>query len=552
MPANGTEHPTHHELIAVETFPASNSTATALQSPQVLVVDSSSSLGTPPLVHSTKKQRVSAAAAENESDQSQTSQQAVLDLETFLNEVTSDSEQPSVMKDQPFASLSLTASDAQRATELLWNHHVQKLKTERATEIANQEVTVPKKKNGATITMKYFCKIYHPSNSNTTSVNNNKMPLFIGLHGGGGCPAPINDQQWENHKRIYQCAYQALADQTQEPLLYVAPRAPTNNWNLWHEPHMDLLLDRLIANLTVHYATTTTDSTSSSCTIDTNRVYISGYSAGGDGIYMLAPRMADRWAAASMMAGHPNGVSLRGVYNLPFSLHVGGKDDAYNRNQVAREYKQKLEQWQEQEQEDGYQHIAAQVYDDKGHWLGDVESPFIGWMAQHKRNANPETVVWDSGSARHDRFYWVLRHEPPPKRSGGGEVCVTRSTTTGSSGTTVVTIDLTKCPRPQEVGKLTLRFSDDSNSDNHLDCDNSPVVEIHVREKDDDGSTRQRLLQKEPLCRTIATLRQTLQERGDLNGIYSAQVTVDVSRNEAAATGGSKPKLRGSQKQIAG
>ena len=34
-----------------------------------------------------------------------------------------------------------------------------------------------------------------------------------------------------------------------------------------------------------------------------------GYSAGGDGVYQLAPRMADSWAAAAMMAGHPNGVS---------------------------------------------------------------------------------------------------------------------------------------------------------------------------------------------------------------------------------------------------
>ena len=39
-----------------------------------------------------------------------------------------------------------------------------------------------------------------------------------------------------------------------------------------------------------------------------NKVFISGYSAGGDGIYHLASMMADWLAGAAMMAGHPNGV----------------------------------------------------------------------------------------------------------------------------------------------------------------------------------------------------------------------------------------------------
>lgn len=42
--------------------------------------------------------------------------------------------------------------------------------------------------------------------------------------------------------------------------------------------------------------------------VDPNRVYMTGYSAGGDGVYHLAPMFADWWAGAAMMAGHPNGV----------------------------------------------------------------------------------------------------------------------------------------------------------------------------------------------------------------------------------------------------
>ncbi len=39
--------------------------------------------------------------------------------------------------------------------------------------------------------------------------------------------------------------------------------------------------------------------------VDPNRVYLTGYSAGGDGTYQLAPRMADRFAAAAMMLAIP-------------------------------------------------------------------------------------------------------------------------------------------------------------------------------------------------------------------------------------------------------
>lgn len=45
--------------------------------------------------------------------------------------------------------------------------------------------------------------------------------------------------------------------------------------------------------------------------------------------------MADYWAGAAMMAGHPNGVELYNVRNICFSIQVGGKDDAYNRNSLA-------------------------------------------------------------------------------------------------------------------------------------------------------------------------------------------------------------------------
>ena len=42
--------------------------------------------------------------------------------------------------------------------------------------------------------------------------------------------------------------------------------------------------------------------------VDANKIFMTGYSAGGDGIYHMAPRMADMLAGAAMMTGHPNKV----------------------------------------------------------------------------------------------------------------------------------------------------------------------------------------------------------------------------------------------------
>ena len=48
--------------------------------------------------------------------------------------------------------------------------------------------------------------------------------------------------------------------------------------------------------------------------------------------------MTDLLAGAMMMAGHPNEAEMENMYNMPFSIQVGGKDSAYNRNGLASEY----------------------------------------------------------------------------------------------------------------------------------------------------------------------------------------------------------------------
>lgn len=365
------------------------------------------------------------------------------------------------LADADFANTPLTKADAITARELLWQAHVDVVRTERAAE-AKDRVT-----RAAGKEMRYDYKVFGDKPASGRS-------LWISLHGGGNTSPATNDRQWENQKRLY----------TPAEGIYLAPRAPTNTWNLWHEPHMDRLIDRLIETLVVTEG------------VNPDRVYLLGYSAGGDGVYQLAPRMADRWAAAAMMAGHPNGVSLLSLRNVPFALQVGGEDKAYNRNTVAREYGDMLAQLAAADP-DGYRNFVK-VYDGKKHWMDGEDKVALPWMARFTRDPLPTRVVWHQTGTPHDRSYWLA------VPSGTGKV-----------GTKVVakrdgqTVDVSVA---EGVGRLIVRLDDRS-----ADLDR-PVKVMSAGKELFAGTAK----------RTVGTLARTLSSRGDLRLMFAAEVAVNL------------------------
>lgn len=207
--------------------------------------------------------------------------------------------------------------------------------------------------------------------------------LWISMHGGGRAPASVNDQQWENQIRLYEPAEGIV----------VAPRAPGNTWDLWHRPEVDRLFDRLIESAFIAWG------------VDPNRVFLLGYSAGGDGVYQLAPRMADRFAAASMMAGHPNDSDPLGLRNLPFGLLMGADDSAFDRNAVAEQWRDKLAALREADP-DGYE-AFVRIYPETGHWMRGMDAEAVPWMESFTRDPWPRRIVWRQGNTPHQRFYWL-------------------------------------------------------------------------------------------------------------------------------------------------
>jgi hypothetical protein len=124
--------------------------------------------------------------------------------------------------------------------------------------------------------------------------------------------------------------------------------------------------------------------------------------------------MADRFAAAAMMAGHPNETSPLGLRNLPFAIHVGEKDNGFDRNKVAREWGEKLDKLRADDPE-GYEHVV-ELHAGRPHWMNREDAKAVPWMASHTRNPVPRRVVWKQDDVTHPRLYWLAvdpEHQKP-------------------------------------------------------------------------------------------------------------------------------------------
>jgi len=253
-------------------------------------------------------------------------------------------------------------------------------------------------------------------------------PLFIALHGGGGAPAEVNDGQWE-HMQVY------WRDSV-EAGIYVAPRGVTDNWNLHFDGASYPLYDRLIEDAVVFLGA------------DPDRVYLLGFSAGGDGVYAVSARMPDRFAGACMAAGHNNGLRPDSLAALPFLVQMGEKDEAYGRHESAAEFGGWLDAlaaefpgaythdvwihldglhnrpWKSHDPEPNLYPVLA----DPAAWLAggdrsttEVDSNAVRWLTPHAREARPALVVWDTSHLADTREaaglrYWVDVGDAPEGR----------------------------------------------------------------------------------------------------------------------------------------
>ena len=269
----------------------------------------------------------------------------------------------------------LSLSEAEKIEKNIYNDFKKEIIVTRSDEMEDQVIKLKDKK------IKFDIKHFGEQGEDGWS-------LFISLHGGGGTTESENNRLWNRHKTLYEL----------EDGILFTPRSPSNTWNMWFQSHVDTFFNRIIQNMIAFH------------NVDPNKIYIMGRSAGGDGIYQVAPRMADRFAAAAMSAGHPNDSSPLGLRNTAFTIHMGENDSLYNRNDMAVKWGNDLKKLNEEDPE-GYRYYIK-IYKNKGHWMDNLEASALDWMSDFIRNPYPSKVVWKQGNVLHKRFYW-LRNEDP-------------------------------------------------------------------------------------------------------------------------------------------
>ena len=284
--------------------------------------------------------------------------------------------------------------------------------------------------------------------------------LWISMHGGGGTTHKFNDGQWNNQKRLYQPTEG----------IYVAPRAPWNAWNMWFQEPIDKMFEELIQMMIICKG------------VNPNKIYLMGYSAGGDGVWRLAPRLADHFAAASMMAGHPGDVGLQNLRNLPFMIWCGGNDVAYDRNKECAKRGEEMKAFQKTDPE-GYIH-QTHILEGKGHWMDREDAAALPWMEKFERNPYPKNIVWCQEEVLRSDFYWI---SVPKDEISRGKTIRLR--------TEKNTIDIEKC----DYTNLTLYLNDQI-----VNLDKKVKVRMNGR-----------TLYAGKIFRSEETMKETISRRGD-------------------------------------
>ena len=297
--------------------------------------------------------------------------------------------------------------------------------------------------------------------------------LYISLHGGGGAPAKTNDQQWENQLKLYR----------PDEGIYLCPRGITDTWDLHFRPESDGFYEDVIRMAVVFLG------------VNPDKVYLMGYSAGGDGVWRLAPRMADHWAAASMMAGHPGDVRLESLRNLPFMIWCGELDAAYNRNKECAKRIEEMAALHAADPE-GYVY-EGHIVEGKQHWMDQEDVAAVPWMAQYKRNPTPKKVVWVQGDEKKSAFYWLGVPMSQAAKGKKIEACI--------DGNTVEILS-------SDYSAATIYLNDKM-------MDLGKPVRVVYGDK---------VLFEGTVTRSPAVMRQTLRERGDLSYIFPVRIDVKL------------------------
>lgn len=309
-------------------------------------------------------------------------------------------------------------------------------------------------------------------------------PVFISMHGGGAFTEAENHDQWD----IQKTRYPGVRG------LYICPHSPMDTWDQWHHESLFPLIDTLVRAVMLRGD------------IDPNRIYLSGYCSGGNGVYQLGPVLADHFAAVSATKALSQGAPLENLRNCPIDLQWGEHDEEpvnrpeHNRANVDRLYRLQADD------PAGYRFREIEHWR-QGRFVNDKST--VNWLARWTRDPLPRRVVWaqggDAGQMSNQvrrNFYWLgLPEGVQPATDGRSRIDATYDRSANA-------VALTVAGYPKVAVYL---------NDQMLDLDRPVTITVNGRPAFTGMASR-----------SEAMIRQSVDRRGDPGLIFSARVVVDV------------------------
>lgn len=283
--------------------------------------------------------------------------------------------------------------------------------------LQNQSLNSKQEINNKKLTSDGFTMDYCEKDVGPAPQKPSDRSLVIALHGGGGPDITPNynpgytstgakykfsncDYYATNYANLFAKANPSTSAKI------VFPIAIADASNQWYYSTAMKLLQKIIFNYIVVDG------------VNANKIYLYGFSAGGDGVFEFASRFPGLFAAAAAISGHPNSVDPISFRNLKLHMGLGWDDNAYGRLDAYKNFNTKLLQLRNGEPTAFESQLI--IFPDNGHSEGrdsEIVSAF-SFMGKSSRKTNPEKFYYKvPKNALPSNYYWMEFTSQPARGS---------------------------------------------------------------------------------------------------------------------------------------
>jgi pimeloyl-ACP methyl ester carboxylesterase len=185
--------------------------------------------------------------------------------------------------------------------------------------------------------------------------------------------------------------------------LYLALRAPTDEWNGFYTGYVYPLIAKLIRQFLIFEE------------VNPNKVFVMGYSHGGYGAFAIGPKMADRFAAIHSSAAAPTDgeSSPKNLMNTPFTFMIGDRDTAYGRLKRCVAFDAALRELRGKNKN----FYPGKMFLKQGFGHGGLpDRDQIKGMYSAVRDPVPKNLTWELTDSVVRRFAWLEIPNPTKKQ----------------------------------------------------------------------------------------------------------------------------------------